>query len=145
MIRMENTARGDAGPPGVRAVVARYLEAWGAADLDAVMALHAPTSSFTLHHGNERYVGASAVRAAFDGLLGRWPGFALEQRNLIAGPRHWILDWTMVWANGSQALHLPCLDVVVLDDVGLIATKDTWVDPPGATAPWPPVDEGRAA
>jgi len=49
------------------------------------------------------------------------------------GDRHWVLDWALtsevVGADGSsKPVRFDCIDLVEIDDHGLVTRKDTFVD-----------------
>jgi hypothetical protein len=113
--------------PDLEALSERYLAAWTARDLDAIVALHTAGSVFRVHAGGEPARGKEAVRAAFADVFERFPGFAFEVDRLLLGEGHWVLDWTLVSDGDGGELRLDCLDVVVVAD-GLVARKDTYVD-----------------
>jgi len=98
------------------AVAERYLAAWAAHDLDAIVALHSADGVFRLHTGGAPAIGRDAVRSAFAAILEQFPALTVQV--------HRVLDWTLV----SGQRRLDCLDLVELSDAGLVARKDTFVD-----------------
>ena len=120
----------------IRSISERYFAAWEACDPDRIAALHSEDSRFQLHAGGEPAEGREAVRQAFTDVFAQWPGFSFESRRVLYGEDHWVLDWDLlatprVGQDGEQAdnpVRLHCLDVVVIDEEGLVERKDTFVD-----------------
>lgn len=111
-------------------VAERYLEAWAECDPDRIAAMHAEDSVFRLRDGTDPVEGRDAIREAFAGIFATWQEFRFESHRLVVGPRHWTLDWTLIArpAGGSVEVRLGCVDLVELDEDGLVASKDTWLD-----------------
>jgi len=107
----------------------QYLTAWTSADVDAILVLHAPDSQFQVHDGREVVTGADALREAFAEVFVRYPHFGADVRRLMFGDRHWVLDWTLTFRpEGGEERGFHCLDVVEVDDHGLVSRKDTFVN-----------------
>lgn len=113
------------------ALAQRYFAAWSARDPDAVASLHAADSRFVVHGDGTPARGRDGMRVAAAGLFGRFPGFAFEERRLLLGDRHWVLDWTL--RSDATPDGVALVDVVELDDAGLVRRKDTFL----AAAPAP--------
>lgn len=112
------------------AISAEYFAGWEARDPDRIAALHTPDSRFQIHAGSEPVVGRDAVRDAFAGLFETWPSFSFESHRVLLGERHWVLDWTLISSGGPAGdVAFDCLDVVTVDEEGLVERKDTFVDP----------------
>jgi ketosteroid isomerase-like protein len=120
----------------IRSISEEYFAAWGASDPDRIAALHSADSRFQLHAGGESAEGREAVRQAFADIFVQWPGFNFETHRVLYGDDHWVLDWDLlstlkVEHDGSQVdkpVRLHCLDVVTVDEEGLVSRKDTFVD-----------------
>jgi ketosteroid isomerase-like protein len=130
-MQMATTARLD-----IRSISEEYFAAWEACDPDRIAAMHSPDSLFQLHAGGEPAEGRGAVRQAFADIFVQWPGFSFETHRVLYGDDHWVLDWDLlatlkVEQDGSQMdkpVRLHCLDVVTIDEEGLVSRKDTFVD-----------------
>ncbi len=69
-------------------------------------------------------------------IFAMYKNFTVIVRRVISGDSHWLLEWTMSAAvsvqRGGQDVEVPvvvdCVDVVVLSDEGLVASKDTYMD-----------------
>jgi len=106
-----------------------YFAAWGARDLDRILAFHAEHTRFQIHAASDPAEGLDAVRAAFAEIFGQWPNFAFESNRVILGDRHWVLDWTLLSSGGPAGdIRFDCLDVVTVTDDGLVDRKDTYID-----------------
>ena len=113
----------------IAAVAERYLAAWIAHDPAAILALHAPQSTFQAHGRTSVIRGIDALRTEFTQVFERYPGFAAETHRLLFGERHWTLDWTLTFEPpGKTRRGFRALDVVEVDDSGLVTRKDTFFD-----------------
>jgi uncharacterized protein (TIGR02246 family) len=130
-MQMATTAR-----LGIRSISEEYFAAWEARDPDRIAAMHSADSRFQLHAGGEPAEGREAVRQAFADIFAQWPGFTFETHRVLYGDDHWVLDWDLmatlkVEQDGSEVdkpVRLHCLDVVTIDEEGLVSRKDTFVD-----------------
>jgi uncharacterized protein (TIGR02246 family) len=117
----------------VRQLFDTYAAAFATRDADAIVALHSPDTQFWLRAGGQPVQGRAAVRDAFAALFEQWPGLSFETHRLITGARHWVLDWALTATltgpdNTTRPIRFDCLDVVTLDEDGLVVRKDTFVD-----------------
>jgi len=107
----------------------RYVAAWAAHDPDAIIALHAPETTFWLHHGQPAVEGPPAVRDAFATMFTALPDFGFVIHRTEFGPRHWVLDWTLTCTLPSgEPARWDCIDLVAVTDDWRVARKDTFVD-----------------
>lgn len=117
----------------VRALFERYAAAWAARDPDAIVALHSPDTQFWMHLDAEPARGRDAVRAAFADVFAQWPEFGFEVYRVLVGADHWVLDWALTAVltdpDGTRRpVRFDCLDVVTIDQAGLVLRKDVFVD-----------------
>ena len=113
----------------IAAIAERYAAAWIAHDPAAILALHAPQSTFQAHGRIGMIRGADALRGEFTQIFERYPGFAVEIHRLLFGERHWTLDWTLTFEPpGKTRRGFRALDVVEVDDNGFVTRKDTSFD-----------------
>jgi hypothetical protein len=115
------------------ALFERYARTFATLDPEAIMELHAADTQFWLHTGGPAVHGRAAVRDTFAGFFEQWPGFGFDVARLITGDRHWVLDWSLTARltdpdRRQRPVRFDCLDVVTLDDMGLVLRKDTYVD-----------------
>ncbi|MES2936041.1 MAG: nuclear transport factor 2 family protein [Pseudomonadota bacterium] len=111
------------------AIADRYAAAWLAHDPQAILALHAQDSSFQAHGRGGEARGHAALLKEFTEIFQRYPGFGVEIRRLLLGERHWTLDWTLTFQPPGKARRgFHALDVVEVDDDGLVTRKDTFFD-----------------
>ena len=125
--------------PDIRALSDRYAEAWAACDPDAIIALHAQDTQFWLHSGAAPTRGRDQVRDAFARMFSQWPQFGFHVYRVLVGEDHWVLDWALTAVltgpDGSRRpVRFDCVDVVTVDESGLVVRKDTFVDYPQVTA-----------
>ncbi|MEV0389577.1 nuclear transport factor 2 family protein [Nonomuraea sp. NPDC050643] len=116
-----------------------YASTFATRDAHAIVALHSPQTKFWLRNGEQPVHGRPAVRETFAAMFEQWPEMGFEVHRLITGDRHWVLDWalTAVLTTPDGARHpvsFDCLDVVILDQNGLVERKDTFIDLPQAQA-----------
>lgn len=111
------------------ATAARYFAAWAAHDVDAIVALHTPDSQFQAHGRGAAVHGRAALRREFAQVFELYPGFGFDERRLLFGSGHWVLDWTLTFQRpGENRQGIHCLDVVEVASDGLVARKDTFFD-----------------
>jgi SnoaL-like domain len=107
----------------------RYAAAWIAHDPEAIVALHAPDSTFQAHGRGTEVKGKPALLKEFGEAFERYPNFAVETHRLLLGDKHWTLDWTLTFQPpGKDRRGFHALDVVEVDDAGLVTRKDTFFD-----------------
>lgn len=111
----------------VAEIAERYAAAWKSHDVEAILALHAKDSTFQAHGRTDQLRGHDALRSEFAQVFERYPQFGVEAHRLLFGDRHWTLDWTLTFQPAGKARRgFRALDVVELDDTGLVASKDTF-------------------
>ena len=117
----------------------RYAAQWRARDPDAIVALHTHDTEYWLRNGEAPVLGRDAVRQKFAAFFEQWPEFGFVVYRVITGPSHWVLDWALTSVltgpdGTSRRVRVDCVDVVTLDDDGLVVRKDTFVDHTQAVA-----------
>lgn len=113
----------------IATIAEHYAAAWIAHDPAAILALHAPQSTFQAHGRTGVFRGVDALRTEFAQIFERYPGFAVETHRLLLGERHWTLDWTLTYQPpGKTRRGFRALDVVEVDDDGFVTRKDTFFD-----------------
>jgi uncharacterized protein (TIGR02246 family) len=112
----------------VRALFDRYAAAFASHDAEAVSALHSADSTFCQRTGGAVVHGREAVRDAFAALFAQWPDLGFDVRRLLTGDRFWVLDWDLTATVNGREVRFACLDVVDVDDRGLVTRKETFVD-----------------
>lgn len=113
----------------VATIAERYASAWLSHNPDDIIALHAPGSTFQAHGRTDAISGLDALRREFAQIFERYPGFGVETHRLLVGERHWTLDWTLTFQPpGKTRRGFRALDVVEIDDDGLVTRKDTFFD-----------------
>lgn len=111
------------------AIAKRYFAAWEARDVDAIVALHTPDSQFQAHGRGGAVHGREALRQEFAHVFELYPGFGFEERRLLFGDGHWVLDWTLTFQRpGEDRRGVHCLDVIEVASDGLVTRKDTFFD-----------------
>lgn len=120
----------------VAALADRYVATFATKDLARVSALHAPDGTFWLHTGEDQVTGPDAISERFERVFQLWPDLRFEVHRTLVGEDFWVLDWSiLVPAGGGQPdVKIDCLDVVTIDERGLVARKDTYLDGAQLTA-----------
>lgn len=126
----------------LQAVFDRYHAACEAKDPEAIVAFHSEDSTFALRGGEERVHGRAALLAHFKGVFETFPGYRAEVQRLILGDGHWVLEWTMVIdlpdTDGRPfTARIDLLDIVDVDEAGLVRRKDVYVDGAQQLAAYP--------
>jgi steroid delta-isomerase-like uncharacterized protein len=126
----------------IEAFAQQYDRAWKAKDVDAIVARHAEDGTYRLHvAGAPELQGREALRAAFAASIANWHDldFAFDRALYCESFYIWqaTLHGTLerplelgavtIPANGAR-LALPGIDVITLNDEGLIASKETHFD-----------------
>lgn len=113
----------------ISAIADRYAAAWIARDPEAILALHAPDSTFKAHGRGAEVKGKPALLKEFTEVFERYPNFGVETHRLLLGDKHWTLEWDLTFQPPGKARRgFRALDVVEVDDHGLITSKDTFFD-----------------
>ena len=120
-------------PADTRAIFDRYATTFGSCDPDAIVELHTEDSQFWLHLGEAPVRGRDAIRDRFAEYFEQWPSFGFDVYRVYVGDRHWVLDWALtselVQPDGTRKpVRFDCIDLVEIDDAGLVNRKDTFVD-----------------
>ncbi len=106
------------------AAVERFNEAFGAQDLDAIMATMTPDCVFedTSPPEGGRHVGTDAVRAAWAALFTGSPDGVFSTEETIEAGDRVVVRWRYDWGSG----HVRGVDVFTVQD-GLVAEKLAYV------------------
>jgi uncharacterized protein (TIGR02246 family) len=113
----------------IAAIADLYAAAWISRDPNAILALHTPDSTFQAHGRGAQVKGKPALLKEFTEVFERYPNFGVETRRLLLGDKHWTLDWDLTFQPpGKASRKFHALDVVEVDDAGLVTKKDTFFD-----------------
>ena len=113
----------------ISAIADQYAAAWIAHDPEAIVALHAPGSTFQAHGRGAEVKGKAALLKEFAQVFERYPDFGVETHRLLLGDKHWTLEWDLTFQPpGKARRRFRALDVVEVDDAGLVTRKDTFFD-----------------
>lgn len=109
------------------AIADRYAAAWISHDPQAIVALHAPDSTFQAHGRSPEVKGKPALLKEFTEVFERYPNFGVETHRLLLGDKHWTLEWDLTFQPPGKARRgFRALDVVEVNDNGLVTSKDTF-------------------
>lgn len=103
----------------------RFAAAFGAGDVDRIMALMAPDCVFEATGPSPdgvRHEGAPAVRAVWEQLFGETPDPRFETEDAFVAGDRGVLQWRFSWTGG----HVRGVDVLRFRD-GLVAEKLSYV------------------
>ena len=110
------------------AVVGRLADAFGAGDVDAIMAVMGDDCVFESTSpapDGERVEGAAAVRAVFADLFSGTPGARFETEELVALGDRAVLRWRFSW-EGDEPGHVRGVDVLRVTS-GRVTEKFSYV------------------
>jgi uncharacterized protein (TIGR03086 family) len=110
------------------AVVERFNAAFNRHDVAAVMALMSEDCVFegTTPPDGRRYVGSSAVRAAWEQLFADSPDAWFDTEEMIAAGDRVVVRWRYRWGPGGSGGHVRGVDVFRVAD-GLVTEKLAYV------------------
>lgn len=134
MTELENTlleAENASSP--IREIYDRYVAAFASKDTDRIQLLHAEDGTFWLHTGRDPVQGRAAIAAMFDGFFAQWPQFGFEVHRVLFTETNWILDWSVTAVlpaneGGQRPIKFHALDIIDVNEAGLVARKDTFID-----------------
>lgn len=112
----------------VEALREAYTAAWAAHDPDGIAKLHTEDTRFQTHIGTPPVVGRESLRAACAEIFEQYANFRAEGHRALYGDKHWVVDWTLHATIGGKDISVDSVDVIVLSDDGLVASKDTYMD-----------------
>jgi hypothetical protein len=105
--------------------IERYVDAWNAHDVEAIVSFHAPGMVFENHTAGERAEG-DAVGPHIAGILERSPDLRFEGRRLYVRDGLVVSEWTATRTNDAgQRVEWVGVDVIPFAD-GLIVRKDVY-------------------
>jgi ketosteroid isomerase-like protein len=105
-----------------------YGEAWGAHDVDAIMALHTDDTVFHVHgDGAPPADGAAAVREQIAQQLGQSPDLRFEPKRVYFGEGHFVSEYEMSGTVEGKPFSCEGVDVIAVSD-GKVTRKDTYAD-----------------
>jgi steroid delta-isomerase-like uncharacterized protein len=123
----------------LKAVIARYNEAWNRHDPNAIVAMHAPDMVFENHTAGERAEG-DEVREHIAAIFGAWPDIEFSTRRLYVRDDLVVQEWTasathnrelrrgdLVAPASGRRLEWKGMDVIPFEN-GLVKRKDVYSD-----------------
>lgn len=110
-------------------VVARFNEAFGRCDVDAVMALMTDDCVFentSPAPDGERYEGQAAVRAFWENFFSSTVAPVFTAEDTFGGGDRVTVRWRFTWGEGGSGGHVRGVDVIRVRD-GKVAEKLAYV------------------
>lgn len=119
--------------PDLGALYDRYVSTFGTKKVQDIVKLHAADGTFWLHSGRQPVQGREAIAAMFQGFFDQWPEFGFKVYRTLFTDSAWVLDWAVTAvlknADGSaRPVSFHALDVVDIDEEGLVSRKETFID-----------------
>ena len=129
-------------PVDIERIAHEYDRAWNAKDPAAIVAMHAEDGTYRLHvAGSPELQGRDALRAAFRASIANWRELHFVLDRVLYGDGFYVWQSTLhgvlgkplelgavtVPATGAR-LDFTGLDVITVDDDGLIQSKETHFD-----------------
>jgi hypothetical protein len=129
-------------PAEVERLAREYDRAWNAKNIDAIVARHRQDGTYRIHlAGAPTVTGREALHEAFETSLDNWRELSFELERVLCGSGFYVWEAKLRGVLARQlnmgAAHIPAngarleftgIDVVTLDENGLIATKESYFD-----------------
>lgn len=122
------------------ALAERYLAAWQAHDLDAIISLHTPDSVFTSVATGLHAIGRQAVRDAISEILSAWPDLhfypdriyttdtlIVAESTVTTTPALPLTVESLIMRPNGRKIKFTVADVIKVEN-GLVKRKDSYVD-----------------
>jgi ketosteroid isomerase-like protein len=112
--------------PAYKELATRYMAAWNAHDVAAIMAMHADDTSYRRHGSPKIYRGKEAVAEQFGKDLSGLPGYRMEPVSLHGSEDHFVAEsiLTATTADGAP-VTMELIDLITLRD-GQVVSKDSY-------------------
>jgi ketosteroid isomerase-like protein len=109
-----------------RDLAARYMAAWNAHDVPAIMAMHGDDTSYRRHGSAKIYRGKEAVAEQFAKDISGLPGIRFETVSVHGSDDHFVAQSiiTATAADGAP-VTMELIDLITLVD-GKVASKDSY-------------------
>lgn len=119
-------------PSRLEGIFERYHQGWLARDPNRIASLHSNDTTFWFHDGTPPLQGRAALRFYCVQMFSRYQ-FENQQRRVLFGQAHWVLEWTMVVSLQDTAgqpfeARVEMLDVVDVNDAGEVTRKDVYMN-----------------
>lgn len=107
-----------------------WLEAWTGNQPQRLLAYYAPEAAYTDPAKPRGLRGHEELRPYFERLLARYPDWTWKRDALhpLADEQGFVLQHTATIPLPGETLVERCMDLVLLDDGGLIARNDVYFD-----------------
>jgi len=115
-----------AAAPAYKDLASRYMAAWNAHDVPAIMAMHADDTSYRRHGSPKIYRGKDAVAEQFDKDISGLPGIRFEPVSVHGSDDHFVAESiiTATTADGAP-VTMELIDLITLRD-GKVVSKDSY-------------------
>ncbi len=128
-----HTSRPGLDTQQIQEVYQQYVETFSNKQPEQIVNLHAEQGTFWLRAGREPVRGREAISAAFAEFFRTWPQLGFKIHRTLFTPSGWVLDWSVTASlpgkqGGKHPIQFDALDVVDVDERGLVIRKDTFID-----------------
>ena len=115
-----------ASQPAYKALATRYMAAWNAHDVPAIMAMHADDTSYRRHGSPKIYRGKEAVAEQFAKDISGLPGIKFEPVSVHGSDDHFVAE-SIITATGKDGapVTMELIDLITLRD-GKVVSKDSY-------------------
>ncbi|WP_028935768.1 ester cyclase [Pseudonocardia spinosispora] len=129
-------------PSSIDELVRRYNKAWNDHDLEAILAMQTPDSSFVVHGMHEllKWEGIDECRNAFEYLMKAWPDYSMTSTSLHVDGDSWVchqnltgtlaLPWQMggrTYEPTGKTITIEIVDLIRCEG-NLVKLKEGWMD-----------------
>jgi ketosteroid isomerase-like protein len=109
-----------------REIATRYMAAWNAHDVPAIMAMHAEETSYRRHGSAKIYRGKVAVAEQFAKDISGLPGIRFEPVSVHGSDDHFVAESIITaTAPDGTPVTMELIDLITLRD-GRVVSKDSY-------------------
>lgn len=118
-------------PEQIKGIFTDYVHAWQARDRDALLACFADDVVHVDPYPSEPNVGRDAVGVFFDQTVAMTDAMRFDIGRVIVGGDRGVFPFTVCSSIGGTDVEVDAVDVISVDDSGLITSLTAYVDMAG--------------
>jgi len=112
--------------PAYKDLATRYMAAWNAHDVEAIMMMHADDTSYRRHGSAKIYRGKEAVAEQFAKDISGLPGIKFEPVSVHGSDDHFVAESIITATTPDGApVTMELVDLITLRD-GKVVSKDSY-------------------
>jgi ketosteroid isomerase-like protein len=121
-----STSSASTSQPAYKDLATRYMAAWNAHDVPAIMTMHADETSYRRHGSPKVYRGKDAVAEQFAKDISGLPGIAFEPVSVHGSDDHFVAQSIITaTAKDGSPVTMELIDLITLRD-GKVVSKDSY-------------------